>query len=229
MSCLPLTYAPSAMPPSSSPAAIDVRLGQGSPLGSPSGPPLISGRSDSAPPLSLLGGVRSYLPSGNPPGPWSLQQVVLWWHRTPSSSQGLFFSGLGGPGLPVSYAGGWLLYPVFHIQGPGRGPQWRRPLAPVPLGQRCPQCWRRPAAKMPTPVGVNTEVLRKRTAGVCRRSPTDLLPTMSTPVPSPPATCPRLTCRRRIPLSKGSLWRPWSPCPGRSSLLLPHTAGLWPR
>ena len=53
---LPLTAAPSAMPLSLLPAAIDVRLGQGHPLGYPTGTLMPTGCSASAPSLSPIVG-----------------------------------------------------------------------------------------------------------------------------------------------------------------------------
>ena len=81
-----LTAASSAMNLSLLTSTSNVRLGQGTPLRSPPGPPLPVGCSASAPPISPLGGRWSVPPSRTPTGPWALQRCVLWWHRTSSRS-----------------------------------------------------------------------------------------------------------------------------------------------
>ena len=182
------------MPLSSFPTTVDVLLGPRPLLGSLSGPPLPVGLSASAPPYFPIGGRRSGLLSGNPPGPWALRRGVLWWHRTLSSSQELFSLDQGGTDPPLSQVGVWTLSLGFPLPVPGRGPQWRLPTAPVPPVWRRLWCREWAAARRPTPVGVTSSVLCKPTASACGRPPKDFSPTLSTPVISPPARCPRPPC-----------------------------------
>ena len=109
---------------------------RGPPLRSMSGPPPPAVLSASAPLSFTLGGRRSFPPSGTPPGPWALQRGVLWWHRTPSSSQGPSLSDQGVPVPNFLLVGVWPLSLVFPLPCPGGGTVWRFPAAPVP------PCWR---------------------------------------------------------------------------------------
>ena len=101
--------APSTMRLSLSPAAISVLLEQGHPLRSPPVMPPTAWHYASAPtPAPLWGSPNgdTYITS---PRPQVLQRDVLWWHRTPSSSQGPFLCRLGGPVLPASLTDRWPL------------------------------------------------------------------------------------------------------------------------
>ena len=229
-SCAPISVAASsAIPPSSSPSEVNMRLGLGGLLGSPPGPPLPVEHSASAPPSFPLGGMRSGLPSVNPTGPWVLRRVFLWWHRTLSSSQGPFSSDQVGPGPPVSQVGTWPLSLMFPLSGPGRGPEWRLPAVPVPLGQRRPWCRGWPAAQITIPVGVNSAVLRKQTASACERPPTEFSPNLCITVLSLTARCPRPPCCQQKPQGTNSQWRHLSPYRQNIPTPFPNSSGTLPR
>ena len=164
-SCLLLTSAPPDMPPSFSPAASGVCLGQGHLSGSPPVTPLNTLHSASAPLLSPTWEIRRGPLSWTSPNPWVLRQGFLWWNRRTSSYQGPSVSDMGWPDLPISLAGGWPPAPCFLLLCPGRGTEWRSPRGPSQLVRRRPiyQGW--PAAQIPTPVGVTYSVQRNMTAG----------------------------------------------------------------
>ena len=91
----------SARPRSLSPIAVDVRVIPVSPPVLPSEHPPLSAVLFAKPPSVPPRGRTSGPPSGTTPGPWVLRLGVLWWHRMPSSSQGLSGRGLEGPIVPV--------------------------------------------------------------------------------------------------------------------------------
>ena len=123
--------------------------------------PLPEGRTTSVPPSFHIGGRLNGPPSGTSPGPWALRRGVLWWHKTPSSSQGMSLLDQGGKVPPVSKLGVWLLFLVFFLPGPGRGQIWRFPAVPVPPVRGNLWCWRWLAARIHIPIGVTSVVLRK--------------------------------------------------------------------
>ena len=198
------TTAPLARPLSSSPVAVDVCLGQPPPLWSPPGIPTPAVRSASAPPSVTLGGMLSGPPSGTPPVPWALQWGGLQWHRTPSSSQGTYLSGPLGPVSSVSPAGGWPLSLVLPLLGPERGPARKFFVAPPPPGRRSLQFQRWLAARIPTPVGVTSAVLHKRTVVACELPLLGSSLTLPIPESSPPTICPPPLCLQQNPKFTGS-------------------------
>ena len=135
------TTALSAMPLSSSPDASSVWLGQGQTPGSPPVPSLNALHSAYAPLLSPPVDIWCDFPSWTPPSTWVLQQDVLWWHRTPSSYQGVSVSGLKGPDPHISLADRWTCAPVFLLLHPRRGPAWISPWGTSSLVRRCSRCW----------------------------------------------------------------------------------------
>ena len=135
------------MPPYLSPVTGDMRIGPGPLLESPPGPLLPAGRSAFAPPSFSIGGRRSVPPSGTPPGPWSLNWCVLWWHRMRSSFQGTYSSHQGGPGLPGTPLSGlisrrpWKRARMKDYRSPcSTGPE-AYPVLGVTLCTNAHSCW----------------------------------------------------------------------------------------
>ena len=197
------------------PAAIGVRLGQGHLTGSLPVPILPALHSASAPLISHSLEIQRGLSPWNPPGPWVLRRDVLWWHRNLFSSQGSYFSCLGGPVPPISLAGGWPPSPWFLLLSPGRGTAWMSPWVPSWLVQRHSWCRGWTSAWMPTPVGVTSTVWRKMTAGDYGPPPITSSPTMTTPEPSHTTMWSLHTGHQWIRQGSGFWWTPSFPCPGK--------------
>ena len=184
LSCLPLTAALSARPPSLLPAAVDMHLGLGPQWWLPTGPPLPVGHSASAPLSIPLGGRPSGLLSVTPPVIWALQRGVLWWQITLSIFQGPSLSGMLGPVPPVSLTGELPLSLVPLLPIPGKVPSRKSPAATPPTVRRRLSCQGWPAAQIPSTVGLTYAVRQQRTAGACRLPPLESSQTQPIPQPS---------------------------------------------